>query len=434
MKKRAQFSLFCIVLLLTGILGSTFAFAAGTTAGGAVPSPTVEDTTNAINTVSIKKELIFINDAGSQVREPNVTYTYTIAAVTLATTDNVNVRDVDGISGKVKSGVAAALPAETSATIVFKEDNPLVATSANGIAATRYVDYAFDASQFPGPGIYRYVITESNTDKAAVGVEEVTTYVKTRYLDVYVRKTSETDTTPVIYGYVLFEDTTTTAFDAFADPTVNLDKKSEGFVNTSDTSAGEYSDVDVYRTQDLTITKETKGLMADKANDFPVTITFAMPATITADVLVNTDLGGNATLDGTATDSVGTYVTLDATSFDGTVDDGSSISFIGVPEGTTFSIVETNNTPDSYKVKISLATDGDLLAEAIIPAGSTSASSTATAIDTTSDVTITNTLDMISPTGFVTRFAPYALLLVGGILLIVLGRTAVRRSSKKQEA
>ena len=140
MKKRAQFSLFCIVLLLTGILGSTLAFAAGTTAGGAVPSPTVEDTTNAINTVSIKKELIFINDAGSQVREPNVTYTYTIAAVTLATTDNVNVRDVDGISGKVKSGVAAALPAETSATIVFKEDNALVATSENGIAATRYVD------------------------------------------------------------------------------------------------------------------------------------------------------------------------------------------------------------------------------------------------------------------------------------------------------
>ncbi|MBR5348548.1 MAG: hypothetical protein IK125_04865 [Lachnospiraceae bacterium] len=435
MKKRIHFSLFCIVLLLTGLLGSTLSFAAGTTAGGAIPSPTVENTTNAINTVSIKKELIFINDAGSDVREPNITYSYRIEPVTFADTDDVQVTDAAGVSGKVKSGVAAALPATTTQTIVFSDDNALVHTSAAGAVETRYVDFAFTPAEFPGPGIYRYVITETSTDKDAVGVEEEGAYGETRYLDVYVRKTAEDDDTPVIYGYVLFEDTATTSFNAASNPTENIDMKSSGFVNKPDPSTGtDLNGVDVYRTQNLTITKETAGLLADKGHNFPIDITFAKPADITEDVLVNVTLGGNATLEDVTTDAtLGDYITL-GDAFTGTVDNGSSITFIGVPQGTTFSIVETNDTPDSYKVKM-LSGTTVLLAESIVPASGSSATWTNDAtLDTTTEVTITNTLDTISPTGFITRFAPYVLLLAGGILLIVLGRTAVRRSSKKQEA
>ena len=435
MKKRLQgINLVLMLMLIFAFACASIVSAAGTTAGGGVPAPTVT-VTDTNNTVSIRKDLIFINDAATAVREPNTTYTYTLSAVDMSAA-TATVKDSDGMSGPVKSGVADAITTKT-ATITFAS-TATSATSEAGVTQTRYADFTFDlaGTKFPGPGIYRYKIVEANATKATVGIDAMATYNDTRYLDVYVKKTSETDDTPVIYGYVLFEsDDSTISFDGTTSQT-NIAKKSSGYVNTSNTASKVYTNVDVYRTQNVTINKTTTGLMADKNNDFPLTITFTAPADGMADIPVDVTLVDDATLAGTSSDAIGTYVTLVACAgeLSGTVDNGSSISFIGVPEGATVSLVETNNTPDSYKVKAEAtvgSTASTPLAEAIVAASATTGTFTALTMSSTTTIDLTNTLDTISPTGFITRFAPYVLLLVGGILLIVLGRKAVNSTKKK---
>ncbi len=434
MKKRINLSLFCIVLLISGLLGSTIAFAGGSTAGGAVPVPTVEDTTAAINTVSVRKDLIFVNDATSNVREPNITYTYTISAVTVpATAPQVTTNDAGPVP--VKSGDATAIVNATD-TIQFA-DTTAEPSSAAGVAATRYANFTFDPTKFAGPGIYRYAIVETtDKQKATLGIEAAATYADTRYLDVYVRKTSETDPTLLIYGYTLFKTDNTYSFSSKTGEELNLDKKSSGYVNISST-AGSFEDVDVYRTQDLTVSKTTTGLLADKENNFPVAITVTLPSAVTQTIKYDVALESNATLSDTTTDTIGSYVNSQATAYSGSVENESKIKIKGIPQGASVVLAEQNNTPDTYKVSataiVGSATATEVLAEESVAAGGNSSSTTATVMSSNTTISITNKLELISPTGYVARFAPYALILVGGILLIVFGRTAISRTSKKRK-
>ena len=54
-------------------------------------------------TINIAKQIVFVNAENTNVREPNITYTYTISAVTPA--DGTTVTDLNGITGTVKAGV-----------------------------------------------------------------------------------------------------------------------------------------------------------------------------------------------------------------------------------------------------------------------------------------------------------------------------------------
>ena len=414
-KALGAFALAGVLSMATGAA----AFAADNTNAGEIMD---HAKTSTQNTVSIKKEMIFINDESSQVREPAITYTYTLSAVTGV---NATVTDSAGMSGKVKDGVSTAITNATD-TIQFlsSEKN---ASSAAGEKDTKYADFTFDATKFSAPGIYRYKIVETtNVTKASVGVTEAATYNNTRYLDVYVKKNTD-GTAREIYGYTLYEmaNGDSTTFNADADPTVNIDKKSSGYVNTKENPsvADPAEDVDVYKTHNYRIHKTTTGQMADTEHSFPLAITYTKPASVTANVPMDVTLAGGATLTGTTDNTITNPASA-------TVKDGSVITLTGVPEGAQFSVVETNDTPDSYKVKAG-ATSGaaDLLTEAIVNAGSAAGATTAQALTPetgnvggSKDLYFTNTLDIISPTGIAMRFAPYVLMVIGGVALIVLAR------------
>ena len=54
--------------------------------------------------------------------------------------------------------------------------------------------------------------------------------------------------------------------------------------------------------------------------------------------------------------------------------------------------------------------------------------------DVAHTIAVDNNLQLISPTGFVVRFAPYMLVLLGGILLITIGLVIYNKTNKKETA
>ena len=370
---------------------------------------------NGINseetTLSIAKQIIFVNDEATAVREPNITYTYTIA-----TTDpgSATITDKNEIVGSVKAGPLAAVTGSataTTSTIVFADTATQNATAAGTASAAKYATFTFDNSKFSAAGIYRYKITESASPaKATVGVEESGTYNAVRYLDVYVQYTDNTHTALKVYGYSLFEGADDTSIESDALTGGDVSMKSAGYVNTG--SEGTLSDVDVYKTENLYIKKTTTGVLADLNNEFPITVTLTAPQGVTANVKF--DVTGMAAINawGAAT---------------GAVKNGTEIAIKGIPAGATASLVEKNNTVDFYKVKAGkTAGAADLLAEAIVNpnanSGATADLTLANGDNSASRIEITNTLDAISPTGVIVRFAPFAIILLAGVALFVIAR------------
>lgn len=396
--------LFAALALSMCMAGTAFA-AAGIGSNGTV---TADD-----NTVAIKKQIVFVNAENTTVREPNITYTYTISA---ATANSATVKDADGIQATVKNGVAGAISNQTAE--VLYADTASVQASSNGIADEKTFSFTFVPTAFTAPGIYRYQITESvNSTKASVSVTEAATYNASRYLDVYVQRETAGSDTMKIYGYVLYEDANTTSFNGYTGENQNLGKKSEGYVNTS-TATGQQADVDVYTTQNLVVHKTTTGTMADPDHDFPLSVAFTAAAGVTAPKIgVAADGRGAVTSGGT--DNAGSYAMLGTIA--GTVRNGSTITFTGIPAQSTVAITETNNSPDSYKIKAG-TTDGgtDLLAESIVAAGAAAnATSSQTFTNSKIDDYFTNTLDAISPTGVVLRYGPFIFMVAAGVALLV---------------
>lgn len=378
------------------------------------------------NTVTIPKQIIFVNDEATNVREPNLTYTYTLSS---ATPSAATIEDADGIKTTVKAGVIAAnTNTNHQATVTFADTNRSAA-SANGTADEKTFDFTFDPSQFTEPGVYRYLVHETvSPTKASKGVVEAATYSADRYLDVYVKRAATGSNTMEIYGYVLSEDTASTSFKGNA-PTSNLDKKSTGYVDTdSDSTDTNHADVDVYTTYNYELNKDVQGTMADPNNDFPVSIAMTSASGVDA-VKLDFALASEATLSGSATDTAGSYIMLGTLS--GTVDDDSKITLTGIPAGSSVAVTETNNTPDSYKVKIGTTAAGtDLFAEATIAASGTAGPSSTQTFTAKQEAFITNTLDAISPTGIVMRYGPFAVMLVGGLALLFVATRREREDER----
>lgn len=215
----------------------------------------------------------------AQAEVPNASFTY---AVTAGTAKVYNVADkkfeiLAGVDADkiTMAGVGAADAAANS--IVFKQgdgsdthdttkDNYVKDLAQGKKYALKTATLDFSKVLFTEPGIYRYIITESGTNKAVTNDEDAT-----RVVDVYVNDDSGTDDKKLtIAGYVLHSsESDITAGDDFGSTNANPDGKSQGFTNKYDTS-------------DLTFKKEVSGNQAshDKYFKFTVTIKDAVPGTV----------------------------------------------------------------------------------------------------------------------------------------------------------
>lgn len=406
------------------------------------------------STAKLYKEITFYNPESVDVNAPTITYTYTVTAgesgkeiydaeANHDTGASAHAYTKQGIVDGVKVNGTAG-----SGTVSFTPADKYAASSA-GTKQTKPINIDFSGVTFTGAGIYRYVVTETAATYNSSGVVQGTTG-HVRYLDVYVKDHIENNAASgyEIYGFVCF--TNNNSIDGRSTPTLSTPAaagKTEGFVaNTDPNGDGETDDAitaDEYYTFNLTIAKTLVGDQAMNNNQFPFSLSFAN-STVTGNVL--------PIVNGSGTHTKPTLTTAGAiTSFaeDGTnlkIANGGSVTYVGIPVGTTVTINEQNNVTGT--VYTTSTTGGTTNQTTVLPVSwgtwtnnvanwtavtalQKTANDNTVKADENMTVTFTNTLLQISPTGYVARIAPYALMLAAGVILLVLG---FKRRTKKEEA
>ena len=248
--------------------------------------------------------------------------------------------------------------------------------------AQKSVTVNFPDGTFTKPGVYRFVISETNNNLPGVTYDSN----PTRYLDVFV--VANENNVLSVDSYVLRDAATDigTNGEYVEDPGV----KSSGYTNR-------------LTQYDFEFSKTISGNQADKNKrfNFTLTITGANPGTYP---IIAHDVEGNPTsitvgANGTAT---GEY----------SLTDGSTVKIIGLNAGAICTVTED---PDDYTATHSL--DGGA-------AVSGESSNAVTLEDSDHSVAFTNTREGIIPTGVIMTIAPFAIgiCVFGAIIIFIICR------------
>lgn len=459
-----------IVLAVIMIMAmSTTAFATGTTLEGNGEQGAFSNPDTPVSqgkTLVLSKEITAYNFDETSIKAPTISYTYTIGAATVNSTDTITDAAGKHTSGNsvtvpVKAGVGAPTIAN-SGVVAWTTADSLTAANA-GAANKKDISIDFSSVVFTGAGVYRYVINEALTSGytyASSGVTESlynngTSDVAashSRYIDVYVRPvtsgfgdgTAATDWD--IYGFTCFYNND----DAITDSNKTTDAvKTTGFV-AGTTDGSNTVKADSYYTFNLTLSKTVENdAYGASTVSFPFTVLFTN-ATVTqnVDIIGNVE---NATVTGWTDPAVGV---LSSTNGVAQIKSGGQIKYIGIPNGTSVEVYETNTaTGVTYHVATALTTNttttttdnsvswGSAPGSAVAQSDPKEAyQSTKATFSTTADadddndytVAITNTLLTISPTGVVMRIAPYVLMLGAGVTLFVILMVKRRKTSEEE--
>jgi len=261
-------------------------------------------------------------------------------------------------------------------------------------------------------------------------------------LDVYV-KDAETNGYE-IYGYVCFQ--TLGNIDGTDADTVTKAGKTEGFVADNGGANGTTAlTADQYYTFNQTVSKTLVGDQAMNEHDFPFNVKFTN-SSVTAAIKIRTTTSENGAtaVDGTALTGNLNTATTGISDAPG-IDHQSNKKYIGIPVGitaaTTVDVYETNNVTgttyvSAYKIDTADYTGNKSISwssENDANKSNTATLSTITmnaATNVAHTIDFKNTLELISPTGYAARIAPYALILVAGIALLIV--TKKRRPAEEE--
>ena len=409
-----------------------FSVTAGAT-DGEVTMDSTGHVTSSANVLVIPKTITMFNTDDSQYCSVVVNYNFTVEP---------DDPPADAVVGavKVKRGIAGSLAVTQQPSFIQE----LVSMTSSGADSTKNMKVTVDTTMFEKAGVYRYKITDNTaiSELFKVGITrnktDNTDYQTTRWLDVFITKTDDTCS---VSGYVLMKN----------NPISNessVIQKSAGFVRTD--SLG----YDSYRTYNVRLEKKVEGKMADAKHEFPFAIS-----------INNTD-GNNVKkkyfYQKNGTTGSWTSSTIDSsTQGDGTVDltqvdlkNGDVIYIRGLIPTATVNYTETNDTADTYTVKVTgridpndnstLTTIVDEIARATDETTTTGAQAitnyaavnsasnvgNATALTSARDVVFVNKIDAISPTGLVLRFGAFALIAGFGVFFLIVSR---RSKAKKAD-
>jgi len=447
MMKLTKLTALLLAILMIGLVGTAYASSAAELeenseegVAGDWNTPDTERTQG--DSINIKKEIIAFNPNGTEVHAPVVTYTYT---VTPADVDGKTITDEGGdhtsnsaVTAPVNAGITTGLVVTGTAagtagtatsatgTLVFTNASTFT-TAAAGDTNEYDINLDFSGVTFTQPGVYRYSIAETISAASYDAVAMEDGEGNTLFLDVYV------DGDLAIYGYV--------CMNANDSVTPSTDTKINGFVdgNAADNA-------DKYYTYDLVLSKDVENdSYAETNTAFPFTVIFSNPENYTSTFTIEETAGTGSTGISPTAASAPTWSGV------AKVKEGGDITYTGIPAGVDVDVYETNIvTGVTYTVSTSV-NGGTAVTDNNVIAGSTPTSAVAqgttkadyestkatvdttkiTAVDEEQTVEITNTLLLISPTGLVLRFAPYGLMLIGGVVLLVIAMK--HRKSREEE-
>ena len=328
---------------------------------------------------SFVKNLVVDSDANI----PNVSFTYSIRRGTAIPATESTIEILTSNTGGGTIGTAAFSNADTASAL---PGLPTDADHSNPTTGKKYVQKSVSITlpdtSFTKPGVYRYEISEINSNLPGVAYDPNPTH----YLDVFV-VADENDVLHV-NSYVLRDAATTIGIDGKY--TTDPDDKSAGYINS-------------LTQHDFEFSKTIAGNQGDKNKrfDFTLNITGANPGTYR---VITNDVTGNPTsitvgANGTAT---GAY----------SLTNGSTVKVIGLNKGAICTVTED---PDGYTATHSL--DG---AEAV----SGESSGAVTLADSNHSVAFTNTRNGVIPTGVIMTIAPFAIgiCVFGAVIIFIISR------------
>lgn len=368
--------------LIKGLLASVFTLALAL--GFYVVTTPAETTYTPIGgSTTIVKNLVVDSDANI----PNVEFDFQIRRGSPVAATSTTVEILNSFTGGSSIGSAHFSNSDTASTI---PGLPSDADPTNPTAGKKYAQKAvtvnFQPNTFTKPGVYRYVIEE--TDNQLPGVTYDSNAL--RYLDVFV--VTDANNVLSVDSYVLRDEATN--INKNGAYVTNPGVKSSGYTNT-------------LTQHDFSFSKTIAGNQGDKNKRFTFTLSIsgANPGVYP---LVTNDVTGNPT-----------YITVEnngtvTTTF--SLTNGSSVQILGLNQGAVCSVLEAEQdyTP-SYVIDSGSSVSGNNTGNI-------------TLANADHDVVFTNTREGIIPTGIIIAIAPYAI----GILLI--GAIAIFAISRKKRA
>lgn len=341
---------------------------------------------NIGGTLTTTFDKYLVMDANANV--PNAAFRFSIrpgayvAADKVAHTPTVNagLTGVRLVYGSTNAETVDVNFTPTDSTYSSALTGDTVALAAGEKYAKHTVTVDVSLVNFPQPGVYRYIITESCVGRTD-GITNDSNIE--RWLDVYVHTDDAGNLS--VAGYVLHEDAAImgNAGGAYA-------AKDAGFENT-------------YTTYDLTVTKNITGNQGYRFQyfDFTVELTGAVPGTV---YTVNTTAADHSSNPTTLTADAEGKLTA---SFK--LSDDDAIIIYGITAGTSYRISEDSlDYYPSYDIDHGTATESEAMSE-FSPMGENDHS-----------VNFTNLREGTVPTGIMLDIAPYAI-----ILLIAIASVAI---------
>ena len=328
---------------------------------------------------SFVKNLVVDSDANI----PNVSFTYSIRRGTAipATESTIEILTSDTGGGTI--GTATFSNADTASAL---PGLPTDSDHSNPTTGKKYVQKSVSITlpntSFTKPGVYRYEISEINSNLPGVAYDPNPTH----YLDVFV-VADENDVLHV-NSYVFRDAATTIGIDGKY--TTDPDDKSAGYINS-------------LTQHDFEFSKTIAGNQGDKNKrfDFTLNITGANPGTYP---VITNNVTGNPTsitvgANGTAT---GEY----------SLTNGSTVQVIGLNAGAFCTVTEdAEDYTATHSLDNGTAVSGD-------------SSGAVTLTDSDHSVAFTNTRNGIIPTGVIMTIAPFAIgiCVFGAIIIFIICR------------